>query len=50
MSPSVAPESRNTCLLYRDLHGKDPELVVGAEGAYLILDDGSRQVFGVLGG
>ncbi|ORY41453.1 pyridoxal phosphate-dependent transferase [Leucosporidium creatinivorum] len=46
MSP--AP-SRATNLLYRDLHGRDPELVVGAKGSFLQLEDG-RQILDACAG
>lgn len=31
---------RETQLLYRDLNGREPELAVSAQGAYITLDDG----------
>ena len=42
MSPIRIEEPNDTCLLYRDLHGKAPETVVEAKGSYLYLDDGRK--------
>lgn len=42
MSPIRVDDEPATCLLYRDLHGRKPETVVGAKGSYLFLDDGRR--------
>lgn len=42
-SMSLAP-SRATNLLYRDLHGRDPEVVVGARRSFLQLEDGRQWV------
>jgi len=43
MSP-VRVNDPDTCLLYRDLHGKKPETVVKAKGSYVSLDDGRKYV------
>ncbi|KAK4705879.1 hypothetical protein P7C70_g301, partial [Phenoliferia sp. Uapishka_3] len=37
-----ATATASTNLLYRDLHGRAPEIVVGAKGSFLELDDGRR--------
>ncbi|KAM0747529.1 adenosylmethionine--8-amino-7-oxononanoate transaminase [Meredithblackwellia eburnea MCA 4105] len=48
MSPAPPPP-RDTALLYRDLHGKDPELVRSAKGSFLELQDG-RQILDACAG
>jgi hypothetical protein len=43
MSPVAQhPEQRPTDLLYRNLSGRQPEIVVAAQGSYLTLDDGRQ--------
>jgi adenosylmethionine-8-amino-7-oxononanoate aminotransferase len=44
MSPVATNTKRSTYLLYRDLRGQAPEVVVKAEGSYLWLDDDRRYV------
>ena len=44
MSP-VRVDDVGSCLLYRDLHGRKPEVVVRAQGSYVYLDDGRKYVF-----
>ena len=44
MSP-VRVDDAGSCLLYRDLHGKRPEVVVRAQGCYVYLDDGRKYAF-----
>ncbi|KAL8286400.1 hypothetical protein RQP46_004417 [Phenoliferia psychrophenolica] len=39
---AVVAVQDSTNLLYRDLHGRKPELVVGASGVFLELDDGRK--------
>lgn len=40
---TAPPTPRETCLLYRDLNGREPELAVSGQGVYLTLEDGRVQ-------
>lgn len=49
MSPAPLPTGATTSLLYRDLNGRDPEMVVGASGSWLTLSDGRKVLDGCAG-